>query len=409
MQCIRQVLTRSNGMNIFSFLKPGVLVATIAIASCAAQSPSGASPLAAVVSTLTANPKVAADADCQEPIPELFDRVSGAVVSISAVQIDRFETENGIRTVVGSGFIVSEDGLVLTNSHVVFGGQAITVTMDDGRRVNPTLLGADPIYDLAVLRIPGTRTKIPTARLGDSDLVRIGEDVIAIGNPLALEQTLTRGVVSGLNRFAADSPFSLSLPLIQTDAPINPGNSGGPLFNRCGEAIGITTLMVSDAQNIGFAVPINVARQVIPQLVEHGRIIRPWFGISVKPISKKDVNLINIPLVDGLLVEKVDPGSPAQLAGIRGGNLLVTIAGEQLLLGGDIVTEMNGQSANDSKRFAAMVSSLKVGDTVRLTLYREKHAHQVTFTLPERPLLPGDLRPSDSNTLLRMGNGSNRP
>jgi serine protease Do len=396
-------------MNIFGFLKPGVLVATIAIASCAAQSPSGASPQAAVVPTLTANSKVAADADCQEPIPELFDRVSGAVVSIAAVQIDRFETENGIRTVVGSGFIVSEDGLVLTNSHVVFGGQAITVTMDDGRRVNPTLLGADPIYDLAILRIPGIHMKIPTARLGDSDSVRIGEDVIAIGNPLALEQTLTRGVVSGLNRFVADSPFSLSLPLIQTDAPINPGNSGGPLFNRCGAAIGITTLMVSDAQNIGFAVPINIAKQVIPQLVEHGRIIRPWFGISVKPISKKDVNLINIPLVDGLLVEKVDPGSPAQQAGIRGGNLLVTIAGEQLLLGGDIVTEMNGQSPNDSKRFAEMVSSLKVGDTVRLTLYREKHVRQVMFTLPERPLLPGDLRPSDSNTLLRVRNGPDRP
>jgi serine protease Do len=143
--------------------------------------------------------------------------------------------------------------------------------------------------------------------------------------------------------------------------------------------------------------------------VEHGRIIRPWFGMSVKPIRKKDVELINIPLVDGLLVEKVDSGSPAQHAGICGGNLLVTIAGEQFLLGGDIITEMNGQSPNDSKRFAELVSSLKVGDAVRLTLYREKHLHQVMFQLPERPLLPGDLRPSASNTLLRMGNALNRP
>ena len=116
-----------------------------------------------------------------------------------------------------------------------------------------------------LILLPVVRKEIAKALLGDSDMVRIGEDVVAIGNPLALEQTLTRGVVSGLNRFVPDSPFSLSLPLIQTDAPINPGNSGGPLINRCGEAIGINTLMVSDAQNIGFAIPINIAKQVIPQ------------------------------------------------------------------------------------------------------------------------------------------------
>jgi serine protease Do len=232
--------------------------------------------------------------------------------------------------------------------------------------------------------------------------------VIAIGNPLALEQTLTRGVVSGLNRFVADSPFSLALPLIQTDTPINPGNSGGPLINRCGDVIGINTLMVSDAQNIGFAIPINTAKQFIPQLMENGRIIRLWFGMTIKPISREAAEIINIPLVDGLLVEKVDSGSPAQQAGMRGGSLPVTIDGEQFLLGGDIITEMNGHSPNDPKRFAEMVGSLRVGDTVRLTLYREKHVRHVTFKLLERPLLPGDLRPSASNTQLRMGNTWNR-
>jgi len=138
--------------------------------------------------------------------------------------------------------------------------------------------------------------------------------------------------------------------------------------------------------------------------VEHGRLIRPWFGMSVKLISKEAREIINLPLVDGLLVEKVDTGSPAQQAGIRGGSLLVTVAGEQFLLGGDIITEMNGQSPKDEKRFAEVVNSLKVGDTVRLTLYREKHARQVIFKLMERPLLPGDLRPSASSSLLRMGN-----
>jgi serine protease Do len=394
-------------MNSPGILHTFLIASIIGISGCASQPPSLDAPPVAVQTM--ARPRGAAGNGCTDTVPELYERVSPSVVSISAVEIDRFESENGIRIVVGSGFIISDDGLVLTNSHVVFDRQAITVIMDDGRRVKATLLGADPIYDIAVLRIPVVGKEIPKALLGDSDMVRIGEDAVAIGNPLALEQTLTRGVVSGLNRFVTDSPFSLALPLIQTDTPINQGNSGGPLFNRCGEAIGITTLMLADAQNIGFAIPINTAKQVIPQLVEHGRIIRPWFGMSVKPINKETVDIINIPLVDGLLVEKVDSGSPSQQAGIRGGNLPVTIAGEQFLLGGDIITEMNGQSPNDQKRFAEMVSSLKVGDTVRLTLYREKHVRQVMFKLPERPLLPGDLRTSTSNTMLGTGNTWNRP
>ncbi len=389
-------------MNIRSILNTLAVAVMVQIAGCASQPPSWGSPSAAALSpTLT---KSASGADCTEPITDLFERASPSVVSISAVEIDRFEIEDGIRTVVGSGFIIGDDGLVLTNSHVVFDRQAITVTLDDGRRVEAKLIGADPIYDLAVLRIPGSRERLPKAMLGNSDSVRIGEEVVVIGNPLGLEQTLTRGVVSALNRFVPSSPLSLTLPLIQTDAPINPGNSGGPLFNRCGEVIGITTLMVTDAQNIGFAIPSNTAQQVIPQLVEHGRIIRPWFGMSVKLISKEAMEIINLPLVEGLLVEKVDSGSPAQQAGIRGGSLLVTIAGEQFFLGGDIITEINGQSPNDSKRLAEVVNSLKVGDTIRLTLYREKHARQVMFKLVERPILPGDFRPSASNTLLRMGN-----
>lgn len=372
----------------------------LGISGCASQPPPAldSPPAPAPAAVLPRNP---AETGCNEPIPDLFVRLSPSVVSISTVEMDRFEGENGIRSAVGSGFIISDDGLVLTNSHVVFDRQAITVILDDGRRVDATLLGADPIYDLAVLRIPAPPRVIPALVLGDSDGIRIGEDVIAIGNPLALEQTLTRGVVSGLNRFVPDSPFSLALPLIQTDAPINPGNSGGPLFNRCGEAVGINTLIVSDAQNIGFAIPINVAKQVLPPLMEHGRLIRPWFGMSVKPIRRQDLAILNLPLVDGLLVEKVDSGSPAQQAGVRGGSLAVAIAGEQFLFGGDIITEMNGQSPDDPDRFDEMVASLKVGDTVRLTLYRERQVRKATFKLPERPLLPGDLRPSASSASMR--------
>jgi len=350
----------------------------------------------------------AAKTDCTEPMPALFERVSPAVVSISAVAVDPFDVNNRVSLVAGSGFIVSTDGLVLTNSHVVFGHQGIAVTLDDGRKVEAKLLGADPIIDLAVLRIPVSGDGHPMTVMGNSDSIRIGEEVMAIGNPLGLEQTLTRGVVSGLNRFLPDSPLTLTPPLIQTDAPINPGNSGGPLFNRCGEVIGITTSMVADAQNIGFAVPINIAKKVLPDLISQGRVIRPWLGVNGRLVSEELKAILNVPVVDGFLVEKVDPGSPAEQAGIREGVLPVTIGGDNFVLGGDIITEINGQPLDDPRRFTKVVGSLKVGDTVQFTLYREKGTRKVEFRLPERPVLPGDLRPSLSGTLVPMGNRPSR-
>jgi S1-C subfamily serine protease len=343
-----------------------------------------------------------AGTECTESVPEIFRRVSPSVVYISALAIDPFKIADRVSWSISSGFIISDDGLVLTNSHGVFGRQVIIVTLDDGRKTRAKLLGADPILDLAVLRIPVASEGQTTASLGDSDSVRVGEDVIAIGNPLGLDQTLTHGVVSGVNRILNESPMSMRLPLIQTDAAINPGNSGGPLLNRCGEVIGITTSMMSDAQNIGFAVPINIAKPFIPELIKQGRIIRPWFGMSGQLVTKELMEIISMPLVKGFLVETIEPGSPAEQTGIHGGMLPVTIAGTEFLLGGDIITDMNGQSLDDPKKFAELVRSLKVGDKVHLTLYREKETRKVEFTLPERPILPGDLRSSTSATLSPM-------
>jgi S1-C subfamily serine protease len=348
-----------------------------------------------------------AASDCTESIPELYQRVSPSVVFIAAVTIDPYKITNRVSSVIGSGFIISNDGLVLTNSHVVFERQVISVTLDNGQRAQAKLLGADPILDLAVLRIPAPPEGHPKATLGDSDAVRIGEEVVAIGNPLGLEQTLTRGVVSGVNRILPESPMSMMLPLIQTDAPINPGNSGGPLLNRCGEVIGINTSILAEAQNIGFAVPINIAKQVIPEMVDRGRVIRPWFGISGKLIKKELMEIINIPLVDGFLVETIEPESPAQQAGLHGGRLPITIAEMEFLLGGDIITEINGQPLDEHDKFVKLIRSLNVGDKVRLTLYRDKKTEKVEFSLPERPLLPSDLRLSGSSALLPMKNRVN--
>ncbi len=351
---------------------------------------------------MTRIPQGKAASDCTQSIPDLYERVSPSVVFISAVTIDPYKINNRVNSVIGSGFIISDDGLVLTNSHVVFRRQVITVTLDNGQRTHAKLLGADPLLDLAVLRIPVPPEGHSKAALGDSDAVRIGEEVVAIGNPLGLEQTLTRGVVSGVNRILPESPMSLMLPLIQTDAPINPGNSGGPLLNRCGEVIGINTSILAEAQNIGFAVPINIAKQVIPEIVERGRVIRPWFGISGKLIKKELMEIISIPLVDGFLVETIEPESPAQQAGVHGGGLPITIGEMEFLLGGDIITEINGQPLDDPDRFVKLIRSLKVGDKVRLTLYREKKTEKVEFSLLERPILPSDLHLSGSSALLPM-------
>lgn len=345
-----------------------------------------------------------ARSDCAQPIPEIFDRVSPSVVFISAIAIDPFKITERVSWSIGSGFIISKDGLVLTNSHLVFGCRAITVTLDDGRMAEAELLGADAILDLAALRIPVPPEGFPVATLGDSDATRVGEEVLAIGNPLGLEQTLTHGVVSGINRILPVSPMSLTLPLIQTDAAINPGNSGGPLLNRCGEVIGINTSMLAGAENIGFAVPINIAKQVLPQLVKKGRVIRPWIGVSGKLIRKELGAILNLPLVEGFLVETVEPGSPAQRAGLRGGELLITIAGEEFLFGGDIITTANGRPVSDPDNYAKLVRALKVGDKVRLTLYREGKTRKLELVVSERPILPGDLPPGGQQMGVPMWN-----
>jgi putative serine protease PepD len=334
-------------------------------------------------------PELKADPTCNKTIPELFKQVSPAVVFISTASIDPSKVINRVKSSLGSGFIFSKDGLILTNSHVVFGQQLIIVTLDDGNKVVARPLGVDPILDLAVLQVPTPPEGLPSAPLGDSNTIEIGEEVLAIGNPLGLEQTLTRGIISGLNRILPESPLSITIPLIQTDAAINLGNSGGPLLNRCGEVIGINASTILGAQNIGFAVPINIAKEVIPQLVEKGRVIRPWIGVHGRPIKKEALSIINIPLADGFLVETVEPGSPADRADIRGGELPITIVGTEFLLGGDVITEMNGESLDTSEKLMKMVRSLKVGDKVSLTLYRDLKTRHVEFELPERPILPG--------------------
>ena len=349
---------------------------------------------------------------CNESLPDLFEHASPSVVMITGTSINPYRLQDRVSRVLGSGFVIDSDGLILTNSHVVYGLQSLVVTLDDGSIEPARVVGADPIFDVAVIAIAKPkRGALPVARLGDSDRLRPGDDVVAIGNPLGLDQTITRGIISGINRILPETPLSLSEPLIQTDTPINPGNSGGPLLNRCGEVIGINTAILPEAQNIGFAVPINLAKNILPALLKDGHVIRPWIGFHGQLVGSELRKLLQIPLVDGLLVEVVEPGSPAESAGLRGGHLELTIGGNSLLLGGDIVVSINGIAMNQSGQLIAAMRAIKVGQTLKLRLFRDGSYREVEYKLPERPLLPGDLPASgtfmpapgpDTRTLMRQ-------
>jgi S1-C subfamily serine protease len=335
---------------------------------------------------------MAADGECKQSAATIYDTASPAVVYISATSINPYRTVDRVEHIVGSGFIIDSEGLVLTNSHVAFGRQSLTVKLDDGTVLPARLVGADPLFDIAVLQIPKPeKGQLPTAKLGDSDHLRVGEEVLAIGNPLGLDQSLTRGIVSATNRILPPTFFSLQEPMIQVDTPINHGNSGGPLLNRCGEVIGITTAIVTDAQNIGLVIPINLAKNVLPALLENGHLIRPWLGFHGQFIDDNLKGLLRLPLETGFLIEVIEPDSPAQQAQLQGGDMEITIAGDEYLLGGDIITKMNGKSLDSPEAVISALQGLEVNQEISLTVFRDGKTRQVKYKLPERPLLPGDL------------------
>ena len=331
-------------------------------------------------------------AACPDSLPALYAQVSPAVVSITAISINPYDADHRIERVMGSGVIIDPSGLILSNSHVVFGRQVITVTLDGGTSLPAKVIGADPVFDIAILRIPTpSKGSLPAVTLGNSAELLVGEEVYAIGNPLGLEQTLTRGVVSAINQTMPGAAWSLMEPLIQTDAAINPGNSGGPLIDPCGMVVGITTAILPGAQNIGFAVPANLIKDVIPQLLAQGRVVRPWLGVQGQFVVPELKELLRVPLVDGFLVEAVEPGSPAEQKGLQGGLFEITIQGQPVLLGGDIITQINGVAIDDPRKLAQTLTELKISSALKLTAMTDGKARTIELTLGERPVLLWDV------------------
>ncbi|WP_164928751.1 trypsin-like peptidase domain-containing protein [Gloeobacter violaceus] len=264
----------------------------------------------------------------------------------------------------GSGFILSGDGTVVTNAHVVEKADKVYVTLGDGRKTTGKVIGADPLTDIAVIKIDAG-IDLPTAPLGDSDRLRAGEWVIAVGNPLGLDHTVTAGIISALKRSSNEVGVreDRRLDFIQTDAAINPGNSGGPLVNIYGQVVGINTAIRADGQGIGFAIPINKVKEITASLLRDGRVIRPYIGISMVSITpellrelKENPDVAKLPQAEkGVWIREVIKGSPAATAGLRAD---------------DIIVEVDGKAVSEARQVQELIGARKVGDTVSVSVQR---------------------------------------
>lgn len=283
----------------------------------------------------------------------------------------------------GSGFLISADGKILTNSHVVANERQLEVTLADQTKYKGTLLSRDEQNDLALLQIT-PRKKLPWLRLGDSEVLQVGQKVLAIGNPFGLDGTLTTGVVSSLGRSIRGENNQLLEGLIQTDAAINMGNSGGPLLNSAGDVIGINTAILGPNGGnigIGFAMPINRAKTMIDD-VQAGRK-RPRLGVTVVPVSGDYADAMNLPTQGGLLIQEVESGSAAASAGLRGGNQMVQIGNAQLLVGGDLIMSIDGHPVDREDAISRALARKYAGDTLELTIFRNGRTLNVRVRLTD--------------------------
>ena len=263
---------------------------------------------------------------------------------------------------LGSGFIISIDGYILTNNHVVSGADEIKVKLVDGREFKAETKGTDEKLDLALLKING-KDQFPLATLGDSDKIRVGEWVMAIGNPFGLEQTVTAGILSAKGRVIGSGPYD---DFLQTDASINPGNSGGPLFNSNGEVVGINTAIVSGGQGIGFAIPINLAKNTITQLLETGKVTRGWIGVSIQVITPDLAKSFGMDEEKGALVSEVVKDGPADKAGIKSG---------------DIIQVYDGKPVKEMAELPKMVAATPIGKEVLINLIRNGKTMEIPVTV----------------------------
>ena len=350
-----------------------------------------------VVQQSSIAPRAVADSSSTKGLTarEIYKRDAPGVVNVKSQIVQRVQSPFGPfpqdqqGEATGSGFVVDKSGYILTNAHVIDGASQVTVSFEDKKTENAKVVGKDSSTDLALLKVDPSGLDLKPLEFGDSSTVQVGDPTIAIGNPFALDRTLTTGVVSALQRqISAPNGFAIS-HVIQTDAAINPGNSGGPLLDANGRVIGINSQIATGNGGdgnvgIGFAVPINTAKKVLPQLKQNGRVQRAYLGITGVTIDKS-LDRLNLATNKGVLVQSVSPGSPAAKAGIRGGNAQTTLNGSSVQLGGDVITKIDGQQVGSMDDVVSAIADKKPGDSVSIEYVRNKNPTTVSVTLAQRP------------------------
>lgn len=336
-------------------------------------------------------------------LTNLYERTSPSVVNISATTNTQSGGQFTLEVSGGSGFVYDREGHIVTNAHVVRGARDIRVTFNDGYVADARVIGTDSYSDLAVIQVTMDGARLNPLTMGDSQRVRVGERVVAIGNPFGLASSMTSGIVSALGRQLSSAeiigdeeaaPGFQNPSIIQFDANINPGNSGGPLMNSRGEVIGVNTAIRTSSgtfEGVGFAVPAATVRRVVPELIAKGQVDYPWLGISAR--GNEDgfgvaglAELLNLPVRAGVLISSVSPQSPAAKAGLLGGSRWQTIRGQQVCVGGDIIVAIDGLYVNSlDDLMAQLIAGYAPQDTVTLRVVRGAETFDIPVLLESRP------------------------
>jgi S1-C subfamily serine protease len=296
---------------------------------------------------------------------------------------------------LGSGFVIDKAGHIVTNYHVVAGARSVEVSFSNSDNMKARIVGSDPSTDIAVLQIDARSRALKPLELGNSDRVRVGDSVVAIGNPLGYDRSVTAGIVSAVQRaISAPNQFPID-HVIQTDAPINHGNSGGPLINSRGQVIGVNAQIATGDSGtdgnigIGFAIPVNTVRTVVAQLIKQGKVEHAFIGITAKPVSPQIASLFRLPAQHGLLVATVDAGSGAADAGLRSGTDTAVVSGESWPVGGDLIVSADGIPLSSIDQLRDLIAAKQPGQSISLEVYRGRKKLMVKVKLGRQPSSPG--------------------
>ena len=352
-----------------------------------------------VLSTATATPstRLAADDESGKSVQEIYAQSGPGVVQVTSTSVDGNDPFFGPqpRRSLGSGFVIDKSGRIVTNYHVIEDAQEVEVNFSGDDRVPARVVGSDPSTDLAVLEIDAQARALTPLPLGNSDAVRVGDSVVAIGNPFGLERTVTAGIVSALQReITAPNGYTID-KVIQTDAPINQGNSGGPLLSAEGAVIGVNSQIEGSAGGgnvgIGFAVPINTVREVVSQILEDGSVEHAYLGVRMQAIDENLAETFRMSVDAGVLIVDVIDGSPADDAGLQGGDQQVIVGGTSYVLGGDIVSGADGEPLASPDDLRQLIMEKKPGDAMTLEIHRGDRGETqrtVSITLGRQPAQP---------------------